>query len=114
MNEECISCEWYNKPYWSIISPCANCTKRFNKKSVTVTHYSINIDKKELYKEIEQLQQEKHELQNNWNELKGWLKKEHREDAIVINLTWKHATGKILNKMNELEGKSEEDESSIR
>ena len=46
-------------------------------------------------------------LQNNWNELKEWLKKEHREDAIVINLTWKHATGKILNRINELEGKSE-------
>lgn len=58
MNEECISCEWYNKPYWSITSPCTNCRKRFNKKSATVTQYSINIDNKELYKQIEQLQQE--------------------------------------------------------
>ena len=57
MNEECVNCEWYNKPYWSIISPCTNCTKRFNKKSVTVKQYSINIDKKELYKEIEDLKQ---------------------------------------------------------
>ena len=65
MNEECINCEWYNKPYWSIISPCTNCTKRFNKKSVTVTQYSINIDKKELYKEIEQLQQENQSLKDS-------------------------------------------------
>ena len=21
----CIGCEYYNKPYWSIISPCKNC-----------------------------------------------------------------------------------------
>lgn len=47
------------------------------------------------------------QLQNNWNELKEWLKREHREDAIKIDLSWKHATGKILNKINELEGKSE-------
>lgn len=64
MNEECINCEWYNKPYWSIISPCSNCRKRFNNKSVTVTQYSINIDKKELHKEIEQLQQENQSLKD--------------------------------------------------
>lgn len=40
----------------------------------------------------------------NWNKLKKWVKTEHREDAIVINLTWKHATGKFLDKMKELEG----------
>lgn len=40
---------------------------------------------------------------DNWNKLKEWVKMEHREDAIVINLTWKHATGKFLDKMQELE-----------
>lgn len=40
---------------------------------------------------------------DNWNKLKEWVKMEHREDAIVINLTWKHATSKFLDKMQELE-----------
>lgn len=57
MNEECLGCEWYNKPYWSIINPCANCPKRFKNNTIKVTKYSINIDKTDLYKEIEQLQQ---------------------------------------------------------
>lgn len=47
---------------------------------------------------------ENYKLKDNWNKLKEWVKMEHREDAIVINLTWKHATGKFLNKMQELEG----------
>lgn len=47
---------------------------------------------------------EREQLQNNWNKLKAWLKKEHREDAIKINLSWKTATGKILNKIKEIEG----------
>lgn len=45
---------------------------------------------------------------DNWNELKEWVKMEHREDAIVINLTWKHATGKFLDKMQEIEEMSDE------
>ena len=47
------------------------------------------------------------QLETNWKELKKWLEEEHREDAIVINLTWKHATGKVLDKMQELENKNE-------
>lgn len=52
MNEECLSCEWYNKPYWSIISPCANCPKKFKNSTI----------KTDLYKEMEQLQQENQQL----------------------------------------------------
>lgn len=61
-NYECMNCEWYNKPYWSIISPCANCTKRFKQKSATVHHYSIIYNNKELYKEIEDLKKENKRL----------------------------------------------------
>lgn len=57
MNEECLGCEWYNKPYWSIISPCTNCPKRFKNNTIKVTKYSINIEESDLYKEIEDLQQ---------------------------------------------------------
>lgn len=55
MSEECLGCEWYNKPYWSIISPCTNCPKRFKNNTIKVTKYSINIDKTDLYKRIEEL-----------------------------------------------------------
>lgn len=57
MSEECLGCEWYNKLYWSIISPCTNCPKRFKNNTIKVTKYSINIDKTDLYKRIEELQQ---------------------------------------------------------
>lgn len=65
--EECMNCEWYGKPYWSIINPCANCNKRFNNKQVKNIKYSINFDKKELYKEIEQLQKENKQLKEKLN-----------------------------------------------
>lgn len=25
--DECRGCEYYNKPYWSVVSPCANCRR---------------------------------------------------------------------------------------
>lgn len=88
---------------------------------MSIYETSITNPKKQLefYKQLsEQLQQENKQLkiqisareevcnrlESNWNELKEWVKMEHREDAIVINLTWKHATGKFLDKMQELEG----------
>lgn len=58
----------------------------------------------------EKLQQENKQLKDNWNKLKEWVKVEHREDVIVINLTWKHATGKFLNKMQEIEQGSDSNE----
>ena len=88
---------------------------------MSIYETSITNPKKQLefYKQLsEQLRQENKQLkiqisareevcnrlESNWNELKEWVKMEHREDAIVINLTWKHATGKFLDKMQELEG----------
>ena len=75
MNEDCLGCEWYNKPYWSIISPCTNCSKRFKEKPIKVMKYSINIDKSDLYTKIEQLQQENQqlkrqiEIKDKWSQL---------------------------------------------
>lgn len=64
---------------------------------------------KEYQKALDETMSEKIDIQNNWNKLKEWVKMEHREDAIVINLTWKHATGKFLDKMQELEGSDSND-----
>lgn len=34
MNNKCKGCEWYGKPYWSVINPCDNC-QRDNIQEVT-------------------------------------------------------------------------------
>lgn len=26
----CIGCDYYNKPYWSVVSPCASCPRHYN------------------------------------------------------------------------------------
>lgn len=33
----CQGCDFFNKPYWSIVSPCANCHKRATGGFVTTT-----------------------------------------------------------------------------
>lgn len=75
------------------------------------------LDLDDLVKENQQLkiqisarEEEYRKLEENWNKLKEWVKMEHREDVIVINLTWKHATGKFLNKMQEIEQGSDSNE----
>lgn len=88
-----------------------------NRRDVYKKRYlKLKSEKKQLKEKILLLQASepmlefaKETYKTNWNELKEWLKKEHREDAIKINLSWKTATGKILNKIKELEG-SEIDE----
>ena len=87
MNEDCLGCEWYNKPYWSIISPCTNCSKRFKEKPIKVTKYSINIDKSDLYTKIEQLQQENEQLKEineEHKKLNGELREENKKYKEVI------------------------------
>lgn len=91
MNEKCKYCDYVSK-----------CSRKCEYNSILCrTQRSFP---KVVDKSYEQLQQENKQLKDNWNKLKEWVKMEHREDAIVINLTWKHATGKFLNKMQELEG----------
>lgn len=40
----CTGCEYYNKPYWSIVSPCKSCPKVYNGtvSYVTTTIGDIN------------------------------------------------------------------------
>lgn len=57
-------------------------------------------DQKILYKYIKELQQENQQHKNNWNELKKWLEENWTQSQDIWFV-------KIINKMNELEGKSE-------
>lgn len=64
---------------------------------------------------LRKLEKEKEQLQNNWNELKKWLEEEITndkgyEDLVTHCLSIQDLIDeeeKILEKMNELEGKSE-------
>lgn len=69
-------------------------------------------EKQQLKIQISAREEEYRKLEENWNKLKEWVKMEHREDAIVINLTWKHATGKFLDKMQEIEQGSDSNDSN--
>lgn len=58
---KCKNCQWYGKPYWSVINPCDNC------------------EREDYYKAMESYYTEQYEelidqLTNNWNELEEWLK----------------------------------------
>jgi len=43
---KCKNCQWYGKPYWSIINPCDNCPNENDYKT------TIIIDGESLFKEI--------------------------------------------------------------
>ena len=39
----CIGCEYYNKPYWSVVSPCKNCHKTYGYNDyIAATTTNIN------------------------------------------------------------------------
>lgn len=41
--DPCIGCEYYNKPYWSVISPCNSCSRIYGMNGyVSATTMSIN------------------------------------------------------------------------
>lgn len=43
---KCKNCQWYGKPYWSIINPCDSCPNENNYKTI------ITIDREPLFKEV--------------------------------------------------------------
>lgn len=42
----CMGCEYYNKPYWSVVSPCTSCPRVYNTGGyVTTTTTNIKVEK---------------------------------------------------------------------
>ena len=39
--DPCIGCEYYNKPYWSIVSPCTSCPKVHNTGGYVTTNIKV-------------------------------------------------------------------------
>lgn len=35
--DPCMGCEYYNKPYWSIVSPCASCPRIYGTDKFVTT-----------------------------------------------------------------------------
>ena len=60
---KCKNCQWYGKPYWSIINPCDNCDKEEPQIFTRWIDPTINEYKQQIT-----------QLTNNWNELEEWLK----------------------------------------
>lgn len=49
--DPCMGCEYYNKPYWSVVSPCNSCPRIYNTGGYsTTTTTNIKVEK---YDDIE-------------------------------------------------------------
>ena len=43
--DPCMGCEYYNKPYWSVVSPCASCPKVYGTSDyITTTTTNIKVE----------------------------------------------------------------------
>jgi hypothetical protein len=55
--KKCKGCQWNNKPFWSIVNPCDNCSKEETNVEVFTRWQDPTIEEKD--KEIERLKEEK-------------------------------------------------------
>jgi hypothetical protein len=51
--KKCKGCQWNNKPFWSIVNPCDNCSKEETNVEVFTRWQDPTIEEKD--KEIERL-----------------------------------------------------------
>lgn len=58
--KKCKGCQWYNKPYWSIINPCDNCTREETNIEILTRWQDPTIE--EAQKEIERLNNKEERL----------------------------------------------------
>ncbi len=58
---KCKSCQWYGKPYWSIINPCDNCPREEIVEGNIIVfkeHIDKILDEVELTKRVEEKDKE--------------------------------------------------------
>lgn len=70
--DPCMGCEYYNKPYWSVVSPCKSCPRVYNTGGyVTTTTTEINIPSLPTKEEYEAETLNRHNfMQRDWSEPK--------------------------------------------
>lgn len=96
---KCKNCQWYGKPYWSVINPCDNCDREDYYKAMEsyYTEDYVNF----LLQQIDQ-------LTNNWNELEEWLEENKKICKEHDNYTGVNFINIVLDKMKEIkEGNNE-------
>lgn len=108
---KCKGCEWYGKPYWSIINPCDNCPRENTNVEIITRWEDPTIE--EFKKEIEK-------LNNIINELEKYLIEEiedydkHINSQYITDITREQYEGEkvcfedTLCKLQELKGDDKE------
>ena len=87
---KCKNCQWYGKPYWSVINPCDNCNREDYYK-VMKSYYTEDYVKF-LLQEIERLNNIINELEkylhgryNEWISSKNKITRESAcEDYLIL------------------------------
>ena len=90
---KCKNCQWYGKPYWSVINPCDNC---YREEKINIFIDTEDMEERygeEIYKEY--LEKENKRLNNIINSLEKWLKENNLYNT----------NDNILNKIKELKEK---------
>ena len=93
---KCKNCQYYGKPYWSIINPCDNCPNEETNVEIFTRWQDPTIEEKD--KEIDR-------LNNIISELEKWLKE--KQILYGINqqgFSW-GVCGDALDKLQELKEK---------
>lgn len=91
--DKCKNCQWYGKPYWSIVNPCDNCPME---NVETFTRW-VDPTIKEKDKEIER-------LNNIMNEFEKWLQENIKISKAHGNQTAVNIFNVLLDKLKELKG----------
>ena len=92
--KKCKNCEYYGKPYWSIINPCDNCPHEEN-DIVTITRWEDPT--------IEQQRKEIDRLNNIINELEKFMDEDYEYYEKYGYAEQGHAMGEIRRIKNKLE-----------
>ena len=95
---KCKNCQWYGKPYWSVINPCDNCNREDYYK-VMESYYTEDY--------VKSLLQQIQELTNNWNELEEWVESEYNRyyndtENLVLSNVETMDYSRMLDKMKEI------------
>lgn len=91
---KCKNCQWYGKPYWSIVNPCDNCPRENDnitivqidgtlvfKESLTEEEIKKTMEGKSIFElTIEEKDKEIERLQNIIDELEKYINKTKLEE----------------------------------
>lgn len=99
---KCKGCEWYGKPYWSIINPCENCPREETNVVIITRWTDTTIEEKD--KEIKRLKKQSNNYAKRIIKTIDLLE-EAREN---IDLPWYDRQHLIEKTINELKGEDNE------